>query len=206
MDTETAVREAIREHNSDLMIRSIACATIGCIGTFIAIFLVMVLFSRSALRSNTGLVEIGLFCGVLFCSGAVAAFLSKDGIRSASGELEEEIDPASQSLMSWVLFPQKPALVLLAWGAFGPYALVEATLMLRGRLSARDDVVRGCAETLRLLASDRAMPLAAIFQPGVARTLLCLAFVKPQARSAPPAIVITEKGRDTVLGQWRPLP
>lgn len=206
MDTEAAVREAIREHNSDVMIRSVACAVIGTIGTLIAIILVLVLFSKAAFRSNAGLVEIGFICFLLFCSGALAAWLSKGGIRSASREIDDAMDTAHQSRVSWVLFPQMPAVALLAWGAFGPFAFVEAIMMLRERVSAREEIVRGSAEVLRLLASDQPLPLRSLAQPRAAGVLLQLALAKPCAGATPPAIIITEKGRDMVLGRWRRRP
>jgi hypothetical protein len=199
MTTEAAVREAIRQHNSEVGVQAAACAILGFLGTFFTVVMVGFFLMRGA-RTPAGWLKVTLVvCGVLFLIGLISG-LARGGTRGATDRFDDFADSDWLRYSPFYITADITAWAFLAWCLHGPYAFIEALVMLRHRIAMIEGDVEKVAALLRLVESHGAVPTAAVDPPRILGVALRLGLVKPsRSVEAPRSVVITEKGLDAVL-------
>lgn len=203
MTTESAIQEAIREHNSDISVQAFACAAVGAIGTIVTVIAVGLLLLRGAATPAKWLTVTLIVSAVLFLIGLISGKL-RGGTRGASDRFDDYTQSDWVAYSTWYWTGEVTLIAVILWCLHGPYAFIEALKMLRARVNADDPTTTAIAASLRLLETKGDIPIAAIHPPKALGTMLQLGLAKPSNPPAPkPSITITEKGRDAVyLRGW----
>lgn len=203
MTTESAIQEAIREHNSDITIQAFACAVVGAIGTIVTVIAVGLLLLRGGATPAQWLTVTLVVCAVLFLIGLISGKL-RGGTRGATDRFDDYAGSDWLTYTPFYIADDITFWAILIWCLHGPYAFIEALTMLRARVNADDPTITAIAASLRLLETKGDIPIAAIHPPKALGTMLQLGLAKPSKPPAPkPSITITEKGRDAVyLRGW----
>ncbi|MFM9958031.1 MAG: hypothetical protein ACKVZJ_08130 [Phycisphaerales bacterium] len=212
MNVESALRDAVKQHNADIGVQAAACAILGLIGTALVTaavgFAAMRWASSKPVTLSRWLLITGVVCAMLFTIGLVSGLL-RGGSRGATDRADRWFEGVAEMPLPLWWGGEASLLGLVIWALHGPYAFVEALSLLRQRMPVDESSIRAGAALLVRLAEGESMPVASADR-AVMTMLLRLKLIRPNVprrggtetgaatdfvRTVAKSVVITEKGR-----------